>query len=345
MIRSHSLPTRTVRAGLDTDRHHGAVVPPITLSSNFRFPAFGQAGEYDYTRSGNPTRDLLANALADLEGAAGCVVTASGMAAVTVLLLALSQSGRSDSMLDGRALMLLYVSAAALGAVFVRTERRAAEPIVPLDLLADRMVNAVAVCGFFVGVAMFGAISFVPLFAQAALGGNATQAGLALTPLVLGWVAMSVVTGRVVLRVGYRPMVIAGLTLVTVGFAELTQIGPRSSLWLLRGDLAVMGMGMGMTMLSLVLAVQHVVDRRQLGVATSFGQFTRAIGGSVGVAIMGAIVAASLSGGEMGPAEMTHALHRAFAAATIVAATALIAAMRIPGGVPAARPRETESLA
>ncbi|KFN44087.1 cystathionine gamma-synthase [Arenimonas oryziterrae] len=84
--------TVAVRAGIDTDTAYGAVVPPIVLSSNFSFAGFDQKRQYDYTRSGNPTRDLLADALSDLEGGAGAVITATGMAAVT-LVLALLEPG------------------------------------------------------------------------------------------------------------------------------------------------------------------------------------------------------------------------------------------------------------
>ena len=86
--------TRAVRAGIDTDTHHGAVVPPIVLSSNFSFEAFGKKRRYDYTRSGNPTRDLLGEALAELEGGAGGVVTATGMAAITLVLSLLEPGQR-----------------------------------------------------------------------------------------------------------------------------------------------------------------------------------------------------------------------------------------------------------
>jgi cystathionine gamma-synthase len=79
---THSVTTRTVRAALDTDTQFGAVVPPIHLTSTFSFAGFGEKRAYDYSRSGNPTRDALAGALADLEGGAGAVVTGSGMAAV-----------------------------------------------------------------------------------------------------------------------------------------------------------------------------------------------------------------------------------------------------------------------
>ena len=89
-----SATTAAVRAGIDRDPQHGAVVPPLVLSSNFSFAGLGQSRRYDYTRSGNPTRDLLGEALASLEGGAGGIVTASGMAAVTVALHALAEPGR-----------------------------------------------------------------------------------------------------------------------------------------------------------------------------------------------------------------------------------------------------------
>ena len=85
--------TRAVRAGIDTDPAWGAVVPPLVLSSNFSFEGFGQPRQYDYTRSGNPTRDLLGDALAKLEGGAGGVVTSTGMSAITLLLHAVLEPG------------------------------------------------------------------------------------------------------------------------------------------------------------------------------------------------------------------------------------------------------------
>ncbi|HHW4672057.1 MAG TPA: PLP-dependent transferase, partial [Xylella fastidiosa subsp. multiplex] len=81
--------TSAVRAGIDSDTAHGAVTPPIVLSSNFSFERFGHKRKYDYTRSANPTRDLLGEALAELEGGAGGVVTATGIAAITLVLHAL----------------------------------------------------------------------------------------------------------------------------------------------------------------------------------------------------------------------------------------------------------------
>src|ERR1022692_1287113 len=92
---SRSIATRAVRAGLETDSQFGAVVPPVYLSSNFAFDGFRQQrSKYDYTRSGNPTRDQLAEALADLEGGAGAVVTCTGMAAITLLMATLPGGAR-----------------------------------------------------------------------------------------------------------------------------------------------------------------------------------------------------------------------------------------------------------
>src|SRR6202049_1746932 len=89
-----SIATRAVRAGLESDAQHGSVVPPIYLSTNFAFEKYGKPRKYDYTRSGNPTRDQLSRALADLEGGAGAVVTCTGLAAITLILATLPLGAR-----------------------------------------------------------------------------------------------------------------------------------------------------------------------------------------------------------------------------------------------------------
>ena len=184
---------------------------------------------------------------------------------VTLLMLAAGQTGVAGR---GAWVGLACAGAIGFGWWLVRVERRAAEPMVPLDLLADRMVASIAGIGLLVGAAMFSAISYVPLLVQEGLEGTAVEAGRALTPLVLGWVVVAVIAGRLVHRTGYRPMVLGGLSLVTVAFAGLATISADAPGWVLQADLAVMGMGMGMAMLSLVLAMQSAVARRHLGVAT-----------------------------------------------------------------------------
>jgi Na+/melibiose symporter-like transporter len=206
---------------------------------------------------------------------------------------------------------------------------------------------------------MFGAIAFIPLFVQSVLGGTATQAGQVLTPLFLGWVVMSIVGARVTVRLGYRISAIGGSILMTAGFLGLALLDTESPRLLLLGSCAILGAGMGTQMLSLLLAVQHAVDRTQLGLATSLNQFSRSVGAALGVAAMGAILARSLAGAALpGGAEaalasgtitlsgplrelFAAALHRVFIAGAVVSGAGLLATMFLPPvqfsqGVPAA---------
>lgn len=257
------------------------------------------------------------------------------MSAVTALMVALNQSSGTEATLSPVAARALYVVALVLTVLFVATQRRATDPILPLDILKNRLVAVATLSNMLVGIAIFGALTFVPLFVQAALGRSASQAGGVLTPLLLGWVVMSVVTGRMLPRVGHRPFVIAGLSCITVGFFGLATVRLDTPFWRLYLDLGVMGLGMGMTMLSLLLAVQSAVPRTQLGVATSLGAFARSIGGAIGVAVMGAIVAAALPAlGPGTPAALELGLHRAFVAGAAVSVLALIAGLFIPAALP-----------
>jgi EmrB/QacA subfamily drug resistance transporter len=216
------------------------------------------------------------------------------MAAITLLMLALVEGGSVEALTSGRNLALLG-GAALLGAVFGWVERRAADPIVPFQLLKNRVVAVGVGAGFLAGVAMFGAITFVPLFAQGSLGATATEAGSLLTPLMLSWVFVAVVGGRLLLRIGYRPTCIAGFILLTIGMAMLATYGREAARAWLYLALCVVGAGLGLTMLTLLIAVQQAVTRQQLGIATSLNQFARSIGGAVGVAVMGAVLSAGLA--------------------------------------------------
>lgn len=263
---------------------------------------------------------------------------------VTLLLLALGQLGRAqDASPSG--LLATAAGGVVLGLVFVALERRSKEPILPLDLLRDRHVASATLTGLLAGVATFGALSYVPLFVQAALGSSATQAGSVLTPMLLGWVTLSVVTGRVLPRIGYRGMVTLGQLLVTAGFFGLLAMSHDSSIWMIYADLTVMGTGMGMTMLPLILAQQNAVTPERLGTVTSLGQFSRSIGGALGVAMMGAVMAASLGTVRpdvvAGSDVLETALHRAFIAAAGVSVLALLSTVFVPSGFTVARRRES----
>jgi EmrB/QacA subfamily drug resistance transporter len=217
------------------------------------------------------------------------------MASITLLMLALVEGGASLATLLSIRNLALLAGAVLLTALFVRVERRAADPVVPFKLFRNRVVLVSVIAGFLAGVAMFGAISFVPLFAQGALGATATQAGSLLTPLMLSWVGMSVISGRLLLKVGYRPTTIVGFALLTLGFILLSTFQREMARLWLYVDLVLIGAGLGMTMLTLLIAVQQSVSRAQLGIATSLNQFSRSIGGAIGVAVMGAVLSAGLA--------------------------------------------------
>jgi MFS family permease len=216
-------------------------------------------------------------------------------AAITLMMLALVESGSSLATLFATRNLMLFGGSALLFAAFVWVERRAPDPIIPFQLFRNRVVTVSVIAGFFAGVAMFGAISFVPLFAQGALGSTATEAGSLLTPLMLSWVTMSIIGGRLLLKIGYRPTCIAGFILLTTGFVFLSLFGRETMSFWLYFDLVLIGAGLGLTMLTLLIAVQQSVERTQLGIATSLNQFSRSIGGAVGVAIMGAVLSAGLA--------------------------------------------------
>jgi EmrB/QacA subfamily drug resistance transporter len=215
------------------------------------------------------------------------------MVAISVLMLAMVEGG-AGGLFRPQNLLLFAISGVLLVA-FVFVERRAPDPLIPFDLFRNRTVTISVLAGFLGGVAMFGAISFIPLFAQGSLGFTATEAGSLLTPLMLTWVTMSVVGGRLMLRIGYRSITIAGYIALTLGFSLLALFDRDTNRIWLYVELMVIGAGLGLSMLTLLIAVQQAVERSKLGIATSLNQFSRSIGGAIGVAIMGAILTASLA--------------------------------------------------
>jgi EmrB/QacA subfamily drug resistance transporter len=217
------------------------------------------------------------------------------MLAISLLMLAMIEGGSSLATLFAPLNLLLFAVSIALLLAFFWVEKRASDPIIPFDLFKNRTVAVSVSAGFLAGVAMFGAISFVPLFAQGALGVSATEAGSLLTPLMLSWVITSVIGGRVLLKTGYRAITITGFITLTIGFICLSLFQRDTPRFWLYFDLVLVGAGLGMTMLTLLIAVQQAVERSKLGVATSLNQFSRAIGGAFGVAIMGAFLTAGLA--------------------------------------------------
>ncbi len=217
------------------------------------------------------------------------------MGAISLLMLSLVEGGSSlETILAPMNLLTIAGGLIMLG-LFIYIETRAADPIIPFKLFRNRTILVSVIAGFLAGIAMFGGISFIPLFAQGALGMTATKAGSLLTPLMLSWVSMSIIGGRLLLKIGYRAMTISGFIIMTTGFVFLSTVQRETAHVWLYFYLVLIGSGLGLTMLTLLIAVQQAVERTQLGVATSLNQFTRAIGGALGVAVMGAVLTAGLA--------------------------------------------------
>ncbi len=226
--------------------------------------------------------------------------------AVTILLLVVG----GQHLLTVRNAVLLALVVASL-VWFVRIEKRVKDPVVPLDLFRNRVVAVAVGVGFLAGIAMFAAITFVPLLAQGVLGATATEAGSFLTPLMLSWVLASIIGGRLLIRLGSRVLVFTGLSSMLAGFIALATFTRHTPRMVLMGELVLIGGGLGLTMLTLLIASQHSVAREQLGITTSLNQFSRSIGGAIGVAILGAMLAAGLAEFSQNPNALVNAEARA----------------------------------
>lgn len=213
---------------------------------------------------------------------------------LSLLLISLDQL-RGGEPSPGQYLTL--VTAGILLVLFIFQQRKTVDPILPLHLFNDRIFSAAALNGLFSGMALFGAISFIPLFVQGVQGTGATEAGWAITPLMLGWVVFSIVGGRLILIVGYRRTVITGMVSLSIGFFLLSRVTVQVSPLELAMVLVLMGVGMGLSMVSMLIAVQSRFPRSSLGIATSATQFFRSIGASIGIAIMGAVMAGQMMSG------------------------------------------------
>lgn len=190
---------------------------------------------------------------------------------------------------------LALILAAILLAALVWVERRVKEPILPLALFRDRVFVVSILHGVFAGWAMFGGLSFIPLFVQGVLGTSATQAGISLTPMSLSWTLASIIGASLLLKMGYRTLSLLGMILLLVGALLMTQIGVQTSVAAIMVYTGMMGVGMGLSIPAFLIAVQSVVRRQDLGAATSALQFSRSIGGTLGVSVLGAYLSTSLS--------------------------------------------------
>jgi EmrB/QacA subfamily drug resistance transporter len=216
----------------------------------------------------------------------GTALLAGGVSAI---VLATSLGGNSYAW-GSPFIVGLGILGVLLLTAFPFAERKAAEPVLPLRLLANPVFSVTSAVGFVVGFALFGAVTYLPLFLQVVKGATPTGSGLQLVPLMGGLLVTSIVSGQIITRTGrYKPFPIAGTAVMAIGLYMLSTLDPTSSRTSIFVFMFVLGLGLGMVMQVLVLAVQNAVDYSDLGVATSGATLFRSIGGSLGTAVLGAI--------------------------------------------------------
>jgi EmrB/QacA subfamily drug resistance transporter len=216
-------------------------------------------------------------------------------AGVSALILVTTWGGNEFAW-DSPVIVGLAAASLALLAVFVWHERRAAEPIIPLSLFRSPVFRVATSLGFFIGLALFGAIIFIPLFLQLVYGVSPTSSGLRMLPLMGGLLTASIVSGRVISRIGhYKAFPIAGTAITAIGLFLLSRLDVNTAPWMASVYMLVVGVGIGLVMQVIVLVVQNDAPARDIGVATSTATFFRSLGGSLGVALLGAIFASRLT--------------------------------------------------
>ncbi|WP_217914414.1 MFS transporter [Miltoncostaea marina] len=216
--------------------------------------------------------------------------------ALSAIVLATSLGGTTLAW-DSPQIIGMIAAGAVLTALFPFVEMRASEPILPMALFRNHVVATTSAIGFIVGLALFGSVTYLPLYLQVVRGHTPTESGLLMTPMMAGVLATSIGSGTIISRIGrYKPFPIAGTALMTAGCAILAGIAVDTPAWRTALGMLVLGLGLGMVMQVLVLAAQNAVDYRLLGVATSGSALARMVGGSIGVAAFGAIFANRLAG-------------------------------------------------
>jgi EmrB/QacA subfamily drug resistance transporter len=218
-----------------------------------------------------------------------------------------------------------------LGALFLRRERRAPEPVLPLGLFANPVMRASAAVNLTSGLLLWCGIFFVPQFVQQVRGVTPTRSGLVLMPLMFGAALGTLVTGRLVARTGrYRTWPIAGSVLMTAAMVLLAGLDEGSPVGVVAVAALLLGTGAGFVMQPSLLAAQNGVEPRDLGTATSTALLSRTLGNTIGIPVFGGVLNAGLAGTAMSPTDVAGALRPVFALATAVGVASILVALRLP---------------
>lgn len=191
----------------------------------------------------------------------------------------------------------MFAASIVLLVAFVLIELKVESPLVPLSMLRDPVVALSIAASFLISVAMFGAIVYIPVYAQGAMGVSATDSGAILIPHTLSMMLVGIVIGLLVSRFGrYKAFMLTGGLLLVVGYGALAMVRFDDTPWHLVIPMLVTGIGLGMTVQLYTLAVQNAVPQSELGIATASLQFARNLGSTVGTAVLGALMSASMAG-------------------------------------------------
>ena len=285
----------------------------------------------------------------------GAALLAGGLSAIVLY----TSLGGTTYAWSSPPMLALVAAGVVLLVAFVFAELRAAEPILPLELFRNRVFRVSGAVAFIVGLALFGAVTFVPLYLQNVKGHSPTVSGLLLTPMMAGILVTSIGSGQLISRFGrYKPFPIAGTAIMAVGLFLLSRLHVGTPTLVGGAYLLVLGLGLGLVLQVLVLVAQNAVDYEYLGVASSGATLFRQIGGSIGVALFGAIfanrlaheLAATVPSGVQRPSmpspaalrdlppalhavyatAITEALHPVFLAAAGIAAVGFVLAWFLP---------------
>lgn len=229
-----------------------------------------------------PQRETRAPAL-DLKGAALLLI------GLLLLFSALAQSAHALHPLNAGTAGLFAMAVAVL-VLFAVVERRAAEPIVPLDLFQLRLFRLSAVVAMLCSMGVFGALTYLPLYLQGVVGISATYAGMALLVLSMGWTGGSLIAGQLINRAGYRWIALAGMAFLAAGYGLFLAPNLPQGLTAVLISAAVIGLGMGLANLTTLVAAQSGVRGQRIGVATSTVMLCRTFGGAFAVSLMGTVL-------------------------------------------------------
>ncbi|MGC4376764.1 MDR family MFS transporter [Fictibacillus sp. Mic-4] len=209
--------------------------------------------------------------------------------ALVLLLLGLTNAGKNFDWVSIPS-FLYFGGAIVLTLIFGWIETKAKEPIIDIRLFKNRVFSTMNGLGFLLGLGMFGAISFVPMFMQGILGVSPTQAGSTMTPMMISMIFASIIGGRILLKLRYRTVLTVGMLITAFGFYLMSTMGLDSSKLTAYIYMIIMGFGMGLVMPTLMIAVQNAFPKHQLGAVTSASTFFRSIGGTIGITVLNTVM-------------------------------------------------------